>query len=449
MRPAASRRVPEAAAGDQGAGDQGAGGQGAGGQGAGDEGRLLPFVRDMALADHHCHGVIRRDVRRGEFEAMLTEADDPGQRGAPGLTMFDSQLGLAVRRWCPPVLGLPAHTEPDEYLGRRAALGHAEVSRRFLRAAGLAELYVDTGYEPEPLLSPPEMAAVAGGQAHEIVRLEQVAESVAAAGTSASAFAGAFRETLAGRARHAAGVKSVAAYRVGLDLPAARPTDAEVAAAAARWLGCPAPAGPPGPPGTPGTTPGTAGTPGPAGSAGAAGGAPRLADPVLHTFLIWCGADLGLPIQFHVGYGDRDIDLHRCNPLLLTALLRAIEPAGVPVMLLHNYPYHREAGYLAQMFPHVYMDAGLATHNLGHRATALIAECLELVPFGKFLYSSDGFGLPELHYLGAVLFRRGLSSFLRAGLGDGAWTEADAARIARLTGYENARRVYRRQRAPG
>jgi hypothetical protein len=437
MRPAASRRVPEAAAGGQGGDDQTADGQGAGSQGG-----LLPFVRDMALADHHCHGVIRRDVRRGEFEAMLTEAADPGQRGAPGLTMFDSQIGLAVRRWCPPVLGLPAHTEPDEYLGRRAALGHAEVSRRFLRAAGLAELYVDTGFAPEPLLSPPDMAAMAGGQAHEIVRLEQVAESVAAVGTRASAFAGAFRETLAGRARHAAGVKSVAAYRVGLDLPAARPTDAEVAAAAARWLGCPAPAGSPGSPESPESR-------GPAGSPGAAGGAPRLADPVLHTFLVWCGADLGLPIQFHVGYGDRDIDLHRCNPLLLTALLRAIEPTGVPVMLLHNYPYHREAGYLAQVFPHVYMDAGLATHNLGHRATALIAECLELVPFGKFLYSSDGFGLPELHYLGAVLFRRGLSSFLRAGLGDGAWTAADAERIARLTGYENARRVYSRSGQPG
>ena len=446
MRPAASRRVPEAAAGGQAADDQTAGGQGAGGQGG-----LLPFVRDMALADHHCHGVIRRDVRRGEFEAMLTEADHPGQRGAPGLTMFDSQIGLAVRRWCPPVLGLPAHTEPDEYLDRRAALGHAEVSRRFLRAAGLAELYVDTGFEPEPLLSPPEMAAVAGGQAHEIVRLEQVAESVAAAGVRASGFAGAFRETLAGRARHAAGVKSVAAYRVGLDLPAARPTDAEVATAAARWLGCPAPAGAPASAESAESrkSPESPESPGQAGFPDAAGGAPRLADPVLHTFLIWCGADLGLPVQFHVGYGDRDIDLHRCNPLLLTALLRAIEPAGVPVMLLHNYPYHREAGYLAQVFPHVYMDAGLATHNLGHRATALIAECLELVPFGKFLYSSDGFGLPELHYLGAVLFRRGLSSFLRAGLGDGAWTEADAARIARLTGYENARRVYSRQRAPG
>ena len=315
------------------------------------------------------------------------------------------------------MLGLPAHTGPDEYLDHRAALGHAEVSRRFLRAAGLAALCVDTGFEPEPLLSPPELAEVAGAPAYEIVRLERVAESVAAAGTSASGFAGAFREALAGRARDAAGLKSVAAYRAGLDLPAARPTETEVAAAAERWLG---------PSGSPGGTP------------------PRLADPVLHSFLIWCGADLGLPIQFHAGYGDRDVDLERGNPLLLTPLLRAIEPTGAPVMLLHNYPYHREAGYLAQVFPHVYVDAGLATHNLGHRAAALIAETLELVPFGKFLYSSDGFGLPELHYLGAMLFRRGLSDFLRTGLDDGAWTSADAERIARQAGHENARRVYRR-----
>ena len=395
------------------------------GPGSPDAAGLLPYVRDQPLIDQHCHGVIRREVDRPGFEALLTEADYAGLPGPAGISLFDSQIGLAVRCWCPPVLGLPPHTGPDEYLEHRAALGTAEVSRRLLRAAGLAALCVDTGFEPEPLASPPEMATLAGGAAYEIVRLEQVAESVAAGGTSASGFAGAFRDALAGRARHAAGLKSVAAYRVGLDLPAARPTDAEVAAAAARWLGSPGAGGSPGSAGFPGGTP------------------PRLADPVLQCFLIWCGTELGLPIQFHVGYGDRDIDLQRCNPLLLTALLRAIEPTGTPVVLLHNYPYHREAGYLAQVFPHVHADVGLATHNLGHGAAALIAEMFELVPFGKFLYSSDGFGLPELHYLGAVLFRRGLSAFLRAGLGDGAWTDADAARITRLAACENARRVYR------
>ncbi|HEX2824002.1 MAG TPA: hypothetical protein VHO07_28135, partial [Streptosporangiaceae bacterium] len=38
------------------------------------------------------------------------------------------------------------------------------------------------------------------------------------------------------------------------------------------------------------------------------------------------------------------------------------------------------------------------------RAPALLAEALELAPYGKFLYSSDAFGLPELYYLSAALF---------------------------------------------
>jgi predicted TIM-barrel fold metal-dependent hydrolase len=374
---------------------------------------LWPAVAELGLADHHCHGVIRRDLDRPAFEAMLTEAD---YAGTAGVTMFGSQLGLALRRWCPPVLGLDPHTGPDEYLAARAGLGHQEVSQRFLRAAGLDVLYVDTGFEPEPLTSPAELAALAGAQAREVVRLEQVAEAVGArlAGDAGGAgeFGAVFRAELAQRAEHAIGLKSVAAYRVGLDLAPGRPTETEVAVAAAHWLDSPT------------------GVPG------------RLADPVLHRFFIWCGADLGLPIQFHVGYGDRDVDLHQGNPLLLSGLLRALEPTGVPVMLLHNYPFHREAGYLAQVFRHVYVDVGLATHNLGRGSAALIAETLELTPFGKFLYSSDGFGLPELHYLGAVLFRRGLSAFLRAGLDDGSWTRSDAEQIAQQAACENAYRVY-------
>jgi predicted TIM-barrel fold metal-dependent hydrolase len=112
-------------------------------------------------------------------------------------------------------------------------------------------------------------------------------------------------------------------------------------------------------------------------------------------------------------------------------------------MLLHNYPYHREAGYLAQVFPHVYVDAGLATHNVGTRATALLAEALELAPFGMFLYSSDAFGLPELYYLSAALFRTALSSLLTAGLEGGLYPERALARLTRMVGADNARRVYR------
>ncbi len=410
---------------------------------------VLPFVAAQQLVDHHCHGILRVS---GDLPGLLNEAD--GDATADWLP-FDSLAGLAFRRWCPPLLGLPAHASAQSYAERRAALGADEVSRRFLGACRLDALCVDTGYAPAGLTSPAETAALAGATAYEIVRLEQVAESLARDGTGAAEFPDAYRKALSERAAApgttVAGVKSIAAYRVGLELDGRRPTDGEVVAAVSRWLGGAdgaAAAGANEAGGTRADGP-EAGVGGPeAGLGGARGGEalPRLADEVLHRFFIWCGADLGLPIQFHVGYGDRDIDLHRCNPLLLTGLLRALEPTGVPVMLLHNYPYHREAGYLAQVFPQVYADLGLATHNVGARATALLGEALELVPLRKFLFSSDAFGLPELYYLGTVLFRRALSEFLSTRLSADDMSYPDAERVTRLIGAENARRAYRLDR---
>jgi predicted TIM-barrel fold metal-dependent hydrolase len=153
--------------------------------------------------------------------------------------------------------------------------------------------------------------------------------------------------------------------------------------------------------------------------------------------------DLGLPLQFHVGFGDPDVRLHRADPSLLHDFLLATRATGTPVMLLHCYPYHRQAGYLAHVFPHVYVDVGEALNHVGARSAAVLAEALELTPFYKMLYSSDAFGLPELHYLGATGFRRDLARVTGAFVADGAWSAADAGRVGHLIGTGNARRVYR------
>src|SRR4051794_14530947 len=344
---------------------------------------------------------------------MLTEAAWPPTL-PPGLagTLFDSQIGFALRRWCAPLLDLERHAPIDAYLARRAELGAADVNRRLMAATGIDTFLVDTGYLPELITSPEELAALAGGTAREVVRLEAVAEEVLAGGCTAGGFADAFRERLAERGADAVGVKSIAAYRVGLALDGARPTDGEVAAAAGAVLR-------------------------------SAGSRPRVADPVLHRFLVGWGLALGLPVQSPVGYGDPDVALPRGAPLLLTALLRAPEPAGVPVMLLHNYPFHRHAGYLAQVFGHVFVDVGLAVHNVGRRADAVVAELLELAPFGKVLFSTDAFGLAELYLISTVLFRRALGRFLDAGIADDDWTAEDAARTAVAIGTGNARRAYK------
>lgn len=370
---------------------------------------ILPFVARTRLVDHHCHGVVTGDLGRIEFEQLLTEADTVSSLGT---TLFDSLIGLAVRARCAPVLDLPPHVPAEVYLARRAELGATEVNARFLRATGTTEFLLDGGFLPDTLTTTEQFAALSGARARDIVRLEQVAETVIGS-TTAAGFASAFAEELARRATTAVGLKSIAAYRVGLDLAGERPTDTEVTEAAGRWL-----------------------------ARIEAGEPVRLADEVLHRFLIWTGIDLALPIQFHVGFGDSDVDLHRCDPLLLTGLLRATRSHGVPIMLLHNYPFHRNAAYLAQVFEHVFVDVGLATHNAGHRAPAIIAETMEIVPFGKLLFSTDAFGLAELYHLGTALFRQGLSDFLYAGLASDVLSEVDAHRIAALVGHRNAERVY-------
>ncbi|MEU4803327.1 amidohydrolase family protein [Actinosynnema sp. NPDC023587] len=361
---------------------------------------LLPYVAELNLVDHHCHGVLREDLDRTGFEEMLTEADAVSPWGT---SLFDSSVGFAVRRWCAPLLDLPAHAPPDEYVARRRSLGAAEVNRAFLVASGITTFLVDGGLWPERLHGP---SVFTGSRELAVLRLERLAEEVIIDG--ATGFPDGVRRAL--EIAPAVAAKSIAAYRVGLALSGERPSDAEVVAACERWL--------------------------------AAGGG-RCADEVLSRFLVWEALDRGLPVQFHVGYGDRDLALHRADPSLLTDLLRATEYLGVPIMLLHNYPFHRSAGYLAQVFPHVFADLGLATHGVGHQASRVLAEALEIVPFGKFLFSTDAFGLAELYHLGALFFRRALSDFLLAGMRRQAFGESDAVRIAHLIGSENAGRAYR------
>ncbi|MDQ6686493.1 MAG: amidohydrolase [Actinomycetota bacterium] len=363
------------------------------------------------LVDHHCHGLVQRDLDRPGFEAMLNEASGPSQLGT---SLFDSMLGLAVRRWCAPVLDLPEHASAGDYLGRRSELGAAEVNSRFVAAAGIEEFLVDTGLDVQPLCSPTDLASMCGGTAHEILRLESLGEEVLASGVPREDFGSLVGSRL--RDTSAVGAKSIAAYRTGLRLPARQPTEDELVAALVKVQPSPS-------------------------------GAFRIADPVVNGWLAWAAIEAGLPLQFHVGYGDSDVDLLDCDPLQLTAFLRATAEREVPVLLLHNYPFHRNAAYLAQVFDHVFLDLGLTTHNTGALSSHVIRETLELAPFGKLLFSSDAYGLAELYYLGALLFRRGLGSVLGSLLDSGDLTTDDAIHLGELVARDNARRAYRLEAA--
>ena len=371
------------------------------------------FTSEFPLLDHHCHGVIAQPLERERFEDLATESSLPP---AVGTSHLDSPLGLMIRRWCAPILDLEPHASNEDYLARRRALDPAEVNRRFLRAAGLSGLLLDTGYRSADILGPAEMAEAAGVPAHEVLRLETVAEATLAADGDAAGYPAAFRDRLTSAAEDAVGLKTIIAYRIGFDFDQQAPSEAEVVEAAGRVSG------------------------------EGKGAAARLLDPVLLRHCLWTGIELarerGLPLQVHAGYGDPDLTLHLTNPSLLTPLFRSTASSGVNVVLLHCYPYQREAAYLAAVFPHVYLDVGLAINYTGPSSARIIAESMELAPFSKVLYSSDAFGLAELFYLGALLFRTGLGATLDGWIRDDHCSPAEAERIARLVATDNAARIY-------
>jgi uncharacterized protein len=364
-------------------------------------------LQDAPLVDGHCHSILAGDPGPAVFALAATEAD-----AAPpaGISLLDGPLGLVIRRWCAPVLDLPAGAPIDEYLARRAELGAGEVSRRLLGAAGLSHLLVDTGLDGTELAPPGEVGRAAGAEVREVVRLERVAERLADKGITAFGFAPAYVEALAEATVDAVAVKSIVAYRHGFDIDWSRPVPAAVRVAAGRWL--------------------------------ARKGSSRLDEPVLLRFVLWCAIDRGLPLQIHTGFGDRDLRLAAADPALLQGFLAAAEPSGVPIVLLHCYPYHRQAGWLAQVFPHVHVDVGLTVAQVGARADAVLAEFFELAPFGKLLFSTDGYALPELFLVGAAQFRHSFSRLLTAWVADGVMPAADAARVAAMVGAGNARRLY-------
>ncbi len=368
---------------------------------------LAEHAAQVRLVDHHAHGCWVSAGDRPRFENALNEANvapladfDSG---------FDTQLGFALRAHCAPLLGLSPHVDPDAYWGRRCELGEDELARLFLPAAGVSDWLVDTGLS-DGVADVAGVAEWSGGRAHEVVRLEEVAEQAAHAGGD---YADAFRDILDRRAESAVATKSILAYRGGFDGDLSEPTSQQVAEAAARWRDR---------------------------------GGVRLTDRVLLRFGLHEALRVGKPLQLHVGLGDRDCDLHKTNPMLLLDFLRLC--AGTPVVLLHCYPFEREAGYLAQAFNEVYVDGGLAVNHLGARARAFIARLVELAPFRKILYSSDGFGPAELHFLGAHLWRNGIRDVLDGFVRAGEWSETDAIRVIDLIAHRNAVRVYRLDAGP-
>ena len=131
------------------------------------------------------------------------------------------------------------------------------------------------------------------------------------------------------------------------------------------------------------------------------------------------------------------------NPLHLRSLFEDPSLRGLKVVMLHCYPFTREAGYLASVYPGAYLDLSLSIPFLSqHGMRTHVHEALHLSPLSKLLFATDASRTPELFYLGARWGRRMLGEVLSdtVRVGDLTVNEAEDAAVMILRG--NALALY-------
>jgi uncharacterized protein len=376
-------------------------------------------LRHVPVVDNHCHGIWRAQNFDDlvSWRRAFTESADPGTpREHVATTVFYRRLIYALAGFfdCEP--------EEETVFAARAQRDTTELVSALLRAANVEALLLDTGYPPpEEVLAGAELGRLGGCRIEPMLRLETLMERLAAKHGSL----GEVREALVAelddvRGRGYVALKSIVAYRTGLDI---REWPGEEAEASLREF-----------------------------RRAAREGSGRLAHkPLLDTLLYTAFSEAArqeVPVQFHVGYGDPDADLRLGNPLHLRAVLERTNYRSMPVVLLHEcYPYTREGGYLAAVYENVYLDLSYGIPFLGYgEMLSFTRAALGLAPISKLMYSSDGIGVPELHWMSATDGRRALGQTLGELVAHGELRvfEAEAAGEDVLCG--NALRLYRLSR---
>lgn len=366
----------------------------------------------IPIVDNHCHSLLRVQPPDDDaFRVHLTESYFPeiARDHVPQSLFYQwTMRELALLLDCDPT--------PGAIHAARRAWGTERLTFEIVKRGNFKTWLIDTGYGADTTFDLEELRTIAPCRIEEVIRIEPLMERLILGSNRFDQFLDAYRAALTDlRTRGIVGMKSVIAYRTGLQL---EPVDRDAAAAAYADVR----------------------------EAARRAGTLRLASkPLLDHLVVLAveeAARQGVPIQFHTGLGDPDLDLPKVDPSSLR-LIFADRFRAAPIVLLHTgYPYVRSLAYVAAMFPNVYADMGEAILFAAGEATEITRELLGLAPASKILFSTDASLVPELYWVGARIGRRALGRVLDEHIADGAIDERTAVDWAERILWRNSESVY-------
>jgi predicted TIM-barrel fold metal-dependent hydrolase len=149
----------------------------------------------------------------------------------------------------------------------------------------------------------------------------------------------------------------------------------------------------------------------------------------------------GLPVQIHTGIlaGGKSM-LANSNPLLLSNLFLEFPDARFDIF--HGgFPFLREMGSLALMFPNVYLNTCWLPLISYASFQSALREWLCYVPAGKFLWGGDCHSVEGI-YGSVFMMRQALSEVLAGAIEDGLLDKDAGLSFARGILRDNAGRLF-------
>lgn len=373
-------------------------------------------LSSLAAIDNHCHPFLAETPpdRYAALDSFLgLPADQPEAMTHRSGMVYQS---WALRRLAGFLGCDPTPAAVAQARAREAADEAAYVGRLFADAR-IESLVVDTGY-PQP---PIEMAAFSARTPVPIVpifRIEPPIQAMLEARLGYDDLVRRFDERVRRAVRDEGfrGLKSIIAYRTGLDVDPAHASEAAGRRGLDRALAEP--------------------------------DRPPAAKPLRDHLLLRAlelSVELAVPFQIHTGFGDADIVLARCNPALLNETLKREPYRQTRVVLIHCYPYLAEASWMAAALPNVWMDLSLGIPFAPVAADRIVSTALELAPIPRILFGSDAFSGPEQSWLGAKLAKAALGRVLADIVANELLPETEAYGAAAAILAGNARGLYARR----
>ncbi|CAN6293355.1 unnamed protein product [Urochloa humidicola] len=379
----------------------------------------LRRATEVAAVDAHAHNLVELGSAF-PFLRCFSEAEGDALALAPHSLSFKRSLrDIAALYNCEASL-----EKVEEF---RRAQGLKSIISKCFQAANISAILIDDGITFDKMLdleSHKAFAPILG----RVLRIERLAETIindesfSGSSWTLDSFTESYIAKLKSLSNQIVALKSIAAYRSGLEInPNVSKTDAEDGLR--KELTGPRPF--------------------------------RITNKNLIDYLFTCSLEIAvsfnLPVQIHTGFGDRDLDLRKCIPLHLRAVLEDERFAKCQIVLLHaSYPFSKEASYLASVYSQVYLDFGLAIPKLSlHGMMSSVKELLELAPIKKVMFSTDGYAFPETYYLGAKRARDVVYRVLAAACEDGDLSIQEAIEAVEDIFRRNALHLYKLNVANG